>query len=102
MSNNSILVLNESDFEINTKLDTIIDLLNKQSLNQQREIDELKKEIELKNKKINRLEDILNNFKISSLDDTNEKIKYNQLIRKKIIFPFMPLLSRDFYFKNKF
>ena len=101
MSNNSIIVLNESDFEINTKLDTIIDLLNKQSLNQQREIDELKKEIELKNKKIERLEDIVNNFKISSTD-TADKIKYNQLIRKKIIFPFVPLLSRDFYFKNKF
>lgn len=80
--NNSILVLNESDFEINTKLDTIIDLLNKQLLNQQKQIDEYRKELENKDIKIERLKEIISEFKLSP-SDTNNKIKYNQLIRKK-------------------
>ena len=98
--NNSILVLNESDFEINTKLDTIIDLLNKQLLNQQKQIDEYRKELENKDIKIERLKEIISEFKLSP-SDTNNKIKYNQLIRKKITFPFNPLLSRDYLFTNK-
>ena len=98
--NNSILVLNESDFEINTKLDTIIDLLNKQLLNQQKQIDEYRKELEIKDTKIERLKEIISEFKLSP-SDTNNKIKYNQLIRKKITFPFNSLLSRDYLFTNK-
>ena len=96
--NNSILVVNESDFEINSKLDTIIDLLNKQLLNQQKEINELKEQLEIKDKKIDRLDRIISDFRMTK---TENIIKQNQLIRKKINFPFNPLLSRDYLFSNK-
>jgi len=153
--NNSILVLNESDFETNSKLDTIIEsinnkskineinskldsliesdkifsskldlinnrldseskldtelinqykqqiiLLEKQLSNQSIEIAELKSLLALKDKKIDRLEQIKSDFKLIQPSNLDNKLKYNQLIRKKITFPFMPLLSYDLLNKN--
>lgn len=124
--NNSILVVNESDFEINSKLDLIIKIINdrseiinkldielidlyknqiiqleKQLINQSTEIIELKSQLIIKDKKIEPLEQIKSDFKLNQPLELNNKLKYNKLIRKKVIFPFMPLLSYDFILSSK-
>ena len=142
--NNTILIVNESDFEINSKLDTIIDLvksnqttatipmvasastsistfnidtslkldaiielinsmkfMEKQISNQSAEISELKIQLATKDKKIERLEQIKSDFKLNPPSDSDNKLKYNQLIRKKITFPFNSLLSYDLILNHK-
>ena len=131
--NNSILVVNESDFEINSKLDTIIESINnllimnanpnpntdtnielvdsyKNQINlletlladKSEEISKLKSELNDKNNRIQRLEQIKSDFKLNQPPLLDNRLKYNQLIRKKITFPFMPLLSYDLLNQKKF
>jgi len=135
LKNNSIIFIDESDIEINSKLDKIINLLNntesnnklnniidllnnksiieleliesykyqiklleKQLSNVDNEIINLKTQIAQKDQKIERLERIKSDFKIHNEkeSDIDNRLKYNQLIRKKITFPFNQYLSYDY------
>ena len=130
MSNNkSIILIDESDIEINFKLDKIINLISNIESNHKlnksiveieiKLIDSYKNQIKLlennlstleneninlktqiaqKDQKIERLEKIKSDFKIHNEkeSDIDNRLKYNQLIRKKITFPFNQYLSYDY------
>lgn len=116
MSKDSILIIDESD----SKLDTIIDILNnnqhtiinlincksqfdnelinsyKNQIKQlEDQITNLKLELDQKNSKIERLERIKSDFKITNSNIDN-RLKQNLLLRQRKPFPFNHFLSYDY------
>ena len=119
MSNKSILIIDESDSKLdiiidklsnnnqNDKLDTIIQLLDKNQNDKfdtiiqllesyKNQIKKLELELEQKNSKIERLEKIKSDFKITTDTDIDNRLKQNLLIRQKKPFPFNHFLSYDY------